>query len=185
MGAHLGQVPHSISSSQFQNKFPVVSSQFSEKPLASPPAHKSVRATQPLAPHFSQADRSFSVYRAESHSTFLWSAGSGRTPHPHGTSGFLPPFTPWLDRESFQPRSSLCACQLAPGFAIRGVEAGVGAVMRKDVDACTAGERFDWDDDPGVFRKDVADEEVDLVGCVGDRHPARVALRGDEVGPLA
>lgn len=49
------------------------------------------------------------------------------------------------------------ACQLAPGFAVGGVDTFAGAIVGKDVDACAAGEGFDRDDDQGVFGKDVAD----------------------------
>jgi hypothetical protein len=74
---------------------------------------------------------------------------------------------------------------LAPGFAVGGVESKVGAVAGEDVDAFASGERFDRDDDPSVFRKDVADEEVDFVGGVGDGNAVRAALRSEEVSALA
>ena len=94
-------------------------------------------------------------------------------------------FTAGLDGEARGSLRLLWAGELAPGVAVRRVEAVVGAIARKDVDAFAAGKRFDGDDDPGVFGKDVTDEEVDFVGGVGDRHTVGAALRGDEVRPLA
>ena len=53
------------------------------------------------------------------------------------------------------------------------------------MDAFASGEDGDGDDDPGVFGEDVADEEVDFVGRVGDGDSVAAALRGEEVGSLA
>ena len=77
------------------------------------------------------------------------------------------------------------AGELAPGFAVAGVESGVGAVAREEVDAFVSGERFDRNDDPSVFGENVADKEVDFVGGVGDGDAVRAALRGEEVSALA
>jgi hypothetical protein len=80
-----------------------------------------------------------------------------------------------------------------PGFSIFVEEAGggevfgagLGATARAEQEAGAVGDFFDGEDEPGVFRDDVADEEVDFSGEVRDGAAASDAAGGVDVVEVA